>query len=43
MNKLTFILMLAAFAAGTIPVMTSVSAEAKCSYTMNSGKARWSC
>ena len=43
MKKLTFLFLLAAFAVGSIPVMTSAPAEAGCSYTMNSGKARWSC
>ena len=43
MKKLAFALMLAAFAIGTIPVMTSGPAKAECKYTQNSGRAAWSC
>lgn len=43
MKKIMFVMMLAAFAVSTVPMMASVPAKADCKYTSNSGKARWSC
>ncbi|MDB5571206.1 MAG: hypothetical protein JWN93_2389 [Hyphomicrobiales bacterium] len=43
MKKLMFAALVAVLSVVVTPLLIGASAEAKCTYTQNSGKARWSC